>query len=105
MLEKLLYFLEVFQKLKNEKWRLDSVYLSLVNFAWITYFWFSDIIAQKGLACKEFWIVAIVVSTTPIYYLTFLNELKILEKTQTFKEKVLSRAKITKNLMLGGLPI
>lgn len=84
----LTYFWKRFLKKENEKWGLTGTYLLLIELAWVFYFSFANIIAQKGLACQEFWIAAIVASASPIYYLTFLNELKLLEESNAFKGKV-----------------
>ena len=88
LLNVLVYFWKRFQNKENEKWDSSTIYLLLIELAWVVYFSFAEIIAQKGLACQEFWIVAIVASASPIYYLTFLNELKLLEESNAFKGKV-----------------
>lgn len=95
------YFWKKFQNKENEKWALDSIYLLLIELAWVLYFSFANIIAQKGLACQEFWFVAIVASVAPIYYLTFLSELKILENSDAFKGKVFNIRKEIFGFMTG----
>ncbi len=74
----------------NGKRVASSIFLALFGVFWNLYFSFSEIIAQKGFLCQEFWLVAIVAFANTMFY--FLNKETFLEieQEQWFKKDVYS---------------